>query len=104
MQYFAAMTLPALVVLLVVAAVIDVLVVRRRRRRGQPTAKAKVAEIGFDALGLALAPSRKHKQEHDEFMQLKREEEGDGAPPRSSVDLDAGVARIVVPPQEPPTT
>jgi hypothetical protein len=37
-------------------------------------------------------------------MQLKREEEGDGAPPRSSVDLDAGVARIVVPPQEPPAS
>jgi hypothetical protein len=95
------MTLPALVVLLVVAGVIDVLVVRRRRRRGQPAARAKVAEIGFDALGLALAPSRKHKQEHDEFMELKRDEEGDGAPPRSSVDLDAGVARIVVPPQGP---
>lgn len=101
-QYFVAMTLPALVVLLVVAGVIDVLVVRRRRKRGQPGARAQVAEIGFDALGLALAPSRKHKQEHDEFMTLKRDEEGDGAPPRSTVDLDAGVARIVVPPPRQP--
>jgi len=99
-QYFVAMTLPALVVLLVVAGVIDVLVRRRRRKRGHPAAKAHVAEIGFDALGLALAPSRKHKQEHDEFMTLKRDEEGDGAPPRSTVDLDAGVARIVLPSHE----
>ena len=91
-----AMSLPGLVVILVVAGVADVVLTRRRRRRGQTAARAQVAEIGFDALGLALAPSRRHKLEHDEFMQLKREEEGDGAPPRSSVDLDAGRARIVV--------
>jgi hypothetical protein len=94
-----AMTLPALVLLLVVAGVLDVAITRRRRRRGEATARPQVAEIGFDALGLALAPGRKHKQEHDEFMELKRDEEGDGAPPRSHVDLDSGVARIVVPPQ-----
>lgn len=93
-----AMSLPGLVVILVVAGVADVVLTRRRRRRGQTAARAQVAEIGFDALGLALAPSRRHKLEHDEFMQLKREEEGDGAPPRSSVDLEAGRARIVVPP------
>jgi hypothetical protein len=104
MQYFAAMTLPALVVLLVVAGVIDVLVVRRRRKRGRPQARAKVAEIGFDALGLALAPSSKHKQEHDEFMALKRDDEGDAAPPRSTVDLDTGVARIVLPSSDPPAS
>ena len=93
-----AMSLPGLVLLLVVAALVDVAVTRRRRRRGEAAARAQVAEIGFDALGLALAPSRRHKKEHDEFMQLRREEEGDGAPPRSTVDLDAGRARIVVPP------
>lgn len=92
-----AMSLPGLVVLLVVAGIVDVAVTRHRRRRGEAAAKAQVAEIGFDALGLALAPSRRHKKEHDEFMQLRREEEGDGAPPRSTVDLDAGRARIVVP-------
>ena len=44
-----------------------------------------------------LAPSTKHKTEHDEYLELKRDEEGDAAPPRSHVDLDSGVARIVVP-------
>ncbi len=94
-----AMTFPALVVLLVVAAVIDVAVTRRRRRRGETTARPKVAAAGFDVLGLALAPSSRHKKEHDEFLEVKREEDGDAAPPRSTVDLDSGVARIVLPPR-----
>jgi hypothetical protein len=98
MSAFFAMSLPALVLLLVVTAVVDVVITRRRRRRGDVTARARTAEVGFDALGLALAPSRKHKLEHDEFMEVKRDEDGDAAPPRSSVDLDSGVARIVVPP------
>ena len=97
MSYLAAMTLPALVVLLVVAAAIEAVVVRRRRKRGAPTPRHHVAQAGFDTLGLALAPSTKHKLEHDEYMELKRDEEGDSAPPRSHVDLDAGVARLVVP-------
>jgi len=97
MSVLAAMTLPALVVLLVVAGAIETFVVRRRRRRGDTTAKNHIASAGFDAMGLALAPSTKHKKEHDEHMELTRDEEGDAAPPRSRVDLDAGVARIVLP-------
>jgi len=97
MSYLAAMTLPALVVLLVVAGAVEAFVVRRRRARGDATARNHVAMAGFDALGLALAPSTKHKKEHDEYMELNRDEEGDAAPPRSHVDLDGGVARIVLP-------
>lgn len=93
-----AMSLPGLVVILVVVGAVDVVLTRRRKRRGETAARAKVAEVGFDALGLALSPSRRHKQEHDEFMEVKREEEGDGAPPRSTVDLDGRRARIVLPP------
>ena len=104
MGYLAAMTFPALVVLLVVAAVVETVLVRRRRRRGDVAAKQHVAGIGFDALGLVLAPTTKHKIEHDEYLELKREEEGDAAPPRSHVDLDAGIARIVVPSAEKPPT
>jgi len=94
-----AMTFPALVVLLVVAAVVDVVLTRRRNRARQEKQRPKVAAAGFDVLGLALAPSTRHKKEHDEFMEIKRDEDGDAAPPRSTVDLDAGVARIVVPPR-----
>lgn len=94
-----AMTFPALVILLVAAAVVDVVLTRRRNRRQQTQQRAKVAAAGFDVLGLALAPSTRHKKEHDEFLEVKRDEDGDAAPPRSTVDLDAGVARIVVPRQ-----
>ncbi|MBI1376742.1 MAG: hypothetical protein GC157_04565 [Frankiales bacterium] len=97
MSMLAAMTLPGLVVLLVVAAAVEAAVSRHRRRRGSATQASTVAAIGFDALGLVLAPGTRHKREHDEFVELDREEPGDAAPPRSRVDLDSGVARIVVP-------
>jgi hypothetical protein len=100
MSVLAAMTLPALVELLIVAGAIEVLVGRRRRRAGEHP-RSHVATAGFDALGLVLAPSTKHKKEHDEYLELTRDEEGDAAPPRSAVDLDARVARIVVPASRP---
>jgi len=102
MDAFWAMSFPALVVLLCIVAAIDVAVTRRRRRAGDAAAKPKVAAAGFDVLGLALAPSTRHKKEHDEFLEIKRDEDGDAAPPRSTVDLDAGIARIVVPPSDAP--
>jgi hypothetical protein len=93
-----AMSLPALVLLLSAVGAVEVLVARRRRRTAPRASRTKVAAVGFDALGLALSPGQRHKQEHDEFMELDREQPGDGAPPRSAVDLDAGTARIVLPP------
>lgn len=92
-----AMSLPALVVLLAVVGAVELALGRRRHRRGSAAPRAQVAEIGFDALGIALAPSRRHKLEHDAFQDVRRDDEGDGAPPRSRVDLDARRARIVVP-------
>jgi len=97
MSFLAAMTLPALVVLLVIAGAVEAVLVRRRRKRGDALARNHVAAAGFDVLGLALAPTRQAKLEHDEFQKLRRDEEGDAAPPRSHVDLDTGVARIVIP-------
>ncbi|MFC6237404.1 DUF6191 domain-containing protein [Longivirga aurantiaca] len=94
------MTLPALVVLLIVVAVVDVVATRRRNARTGEKGRPKVAAAGFDVLGLALAPSTRHKREHDEFLEIKRDEDGDAAPPRSTVDLDSGVARIVLPPHD----
>jgi len=100
---FVAMSLPGLVILLVVAAAIEALLDRRRWRRDRtddgrrPRRRPVVAGAAFDTLGLALAPSTRHKLEHDEFLELSRDEEGDAAPPRSHVDLDAGIARIIVP-------
>lgn len=92
-----AMSLPALVLLLAVVGAVELALGRRSRLRSRPARKAPVAAIGFDALGIALAPSRRHKLEHDAFQDVRRDDEGDGAPPRSRVDLDARRARIVVP-------
>jgi len=94
---FFAMSLPGLGILLVVAGAIEVALSRRRRRRTGETTKTHVGTAAIDVLGLAFAPSTRHKKEHDEFMEIKRDEDGDAAPPRSTVDLDAGVARLVVP-------
>jgi len=98
---FWALSLPGLVVILVVGIAIEQVLVRRRNRRadaeGRPRQKPVVAGVAFDALGQTFAPSTRHKKEHDEYQELRRDEEGDAAPPRSVVDLDAGVARIVLP-------
>jgi hypothetical protein len=97
MSTLVAMSLPGLVVVLVVVGVIDVALARRRRARGDRRATARSAAAGLDVLGVALSPGHQHKLEHDEFVEFDRDEEGDGAPPRSVVDLDAGVARLVIP-------
>ena len=99
MDAFWAMSLPGLVVALVVIGACDIAVTRHRRHHGDPRARARAAEVGVDGLGLALAPGRRHTTEHDEFVRLDRDDEGDGAPPRSVVDLDAGTARLVITPR-----
>ena len=97
MGFFAALTLPALVVLLTVASAVEALIVRRRRHPGDKPAPRHVAQVGFDGLGMALAPSTRHKREHDEVQELIRDQEPDSAPPRSHVDLDSGAAHLVLP-------
>jgi hypothetical protein len=92
-----AMTLPALVIALVVIGVIDLLRTRRRRLEGDASAAPSTAAAGFDALGVLFTPGHRHKLEHDAFVEVDRDDDGDNAPPRSRVDLDSGVARIVVP-------
>lgn len=96
MSPFFAMTLPALVILLIVAGTIEVALNRRHQRKGDRPRTA-VGSAAVDVLGLAFAPSTRHKKEHDEFLEVKRDEDGDAAPPRSTVDLDAGVAHLVLP-------
>jgi hypothetical protein len=96
-SYLFAMTLPALVVLLVIAGVVEVTIHRRRRRRDGVRRRPVVASTAVDTLGLTFAPSTRHKLEHDEYLELNREQPGDAAPPRSRVDLDSGTARLVLP-------
>jgi len=55
---------------------------------------------GADVLSAALVPGRAVDLEQRRASELIREDETDGAPPRSRVDLDAGVASLVVPPSD----
>ena len=58
---------------------------------------AQVSSTGFDLLHAALSPGKADELAQRQTEELVREEEAEGAPPRSRVDLDAGVARLVVP-------
>jgi hypothetical protein len=48
-------------------------------------------------LGVAFHPARQHELERQRVEAQWREVEEQGAPPRSRVDLDSGVARLRIP-------
>jgi hypothetical protein len=99
----AAMTLPGLVLLLLAAGVVEQVVSRQRRRRtGQPMTGGFTG-AGLDVLQAALYPEKRHQVEELQSERMRRDDEDDGAPPHSTVDLDAGIARLRVPPRRFPT-
>jgi hypothetical protein len=88
-----AMTLPALVLLLFVLGMIELAAARRR-----PGAKGTaMSSTGFDILQEALYPSKKHEVEQREHESLMAEEDADGAPPRTRIDVDGGTAHVHLP-------
>lgn len=90
-----ALTLPGLVVLLVAVAFLDQALLRLRGRGVVPWRRdAQVAATGFDLLHAALSPGKQDELEQRRTEELLRDVEEDGAPPRSRVDLDAGVAYL----------
>lgn len=95
MNFVFALTLPGLVIALTAAGVIELLLTRHRKDKSEQ-AQRPVASAGFNVLGLTLAPETKHRLEFDHSSRMLREDEADGAPPRSKVDLDAGTATIVL--------
>jgi hypothetical protein len=89
MGWFWAMSLPGLVCLLFALAVIELVV---RRRKGTP-----VSAVGFEQLGAAFDQGKADELEHRKAERMMRDDEEDGAPPRSHVDLDGGTATIKLP-------
>ena len=97
-----AMTLPGLVLALLAVAGLDQLLLRVRGRGIVPWRRdAQVSSTGFDLLHAALSPGKADELAQRQTEELVRADEAESAPPRSRVDLDAGVARLVVP--RPPT-
>ncbi len=90
MEIVVFMTLPGLVILLIAVAFVDrVLLSWRGGARG-----GGVSATGFEMLHASLLPGKEHEIRQRETITLLREEEGDGAPPHSRVDLDQGNAVI----------
>ncbi len=90
-----ALTLPGLVLALLAVAAVDQLLLRLRdhglvrwRRDSQ------VSSTGFELLHASLSPGKADELAERQKQELVRDEADDGAPPRSTVDLDGGVARI----------
>jgi hypothetical protein len=90
-----ALTLPGLVVLLVVLAVAEQLTARLGRR--SPLARNRrhaLSAGGLDVFSAALAPGRAADLEQQAVRELRRDDVGDGAPPRQRIDLDGGIAHL----------
>lgn len=86
------MTLPGLVIVLMGVAFVDRVLLRWWP--GGP--RGGVSATGFEMLHASLLPGKEHELRQRETMTLLREEEGDGAPPHSRVDLERGEAVIRV--------
>ncbi|NEK57088.1 hypothetical protein GCU56_04275 [Geodermatophilus sabuli] len=92
-----ALTLPGLVLLLVALALTEQAWARLGRR--SPVTRRDrhaLSAGGLDVFSAALAPGREADLEQQRIREVRRQDVEDGAPPRSTVDLDAGVAVLVV--------
>ena len=89
-----AMTLPGLVLLLLLAGIVEQVAGRRRRRNAGEPMRGGFTGLGLDVLQAALYPEKRHQLEEEESRRIRRDDEDDGAPLHSTVDLDSGVARL----------
>ncbi|AXB43400.1 DUF6191 domain-containing protein [Amycolatopsis albispora] len=100
-----ALSIPGLVCLLVLLAAVErfgrwvgdrgLLPWRRRRRAA---GRAPLTATGVDELHAFFSGSRRAELDERKSQSLLREEAGDNAPPRSRIDLERGVADLVLPP------
>ena len=98
MGFVFAMTLPGLVLLLLGVSAVDQLMLRTRGHGLVPWRRdTQVSATGFDLLHAALSPGKADELAQRHTEELVRDEEDDGAPPRSRVDLEAGVAYLRIP-------
>ncbi|MFG2824550.1 DUF6191 domain-containing protein [Kitasatospora sp. NPDC048365] len=101
MAVFWAMSLPGLVCALVVLAFVDQLALGARRARWIPWRgtgrEGQVSSTGFEQLHAQFAAGKQAELEQRKTTLMLRDEEGEGAPPRTRVDLDGGVAVVLAP-------
>ncbi|MDB1089374.1 DUF6191 domain-containing protein [Streptomyces sp. ACA25] len=98
MEFIFFMTLPGLVILLTAVAFTEQLLLRAGRAgiipwRGNAD-RGQLSATGFEMLHVSLLPGKETELAQREVTRMLKDEEGDGAPPRSRVDLDLGTAVI----------
>ncbi|MGI5251531.1 DUF6191 domain-containing protein [Actinacidiphila glaucinigra] len=91
-EFLVFMTLPNLVILLIGVAFVDQ-VLRLGRWGGR---SGQVSSTGFEQPHVSFSPRRRSELDERRATLMLRDEEGDGAPPRSRVDLGRGTALIAV--------
>lgn len=95
------MSLPGLVCALTVLAFVDQLALRAGRATWVPWRgtgrEGQISATGFEQLHAQFAAGKQHELEQRRTTLMLRDEEGDGAPPRSRVDLDGGLAVLRLP-------
>jgi hypothetical protein len=100
-QFVFFMTLPGLVVLLTVLAFVDQLLLRAGRAGVLPWRNAarqgQISATGFEQLHAALSPGKQSELKERQSALVMRDDEEDGAPPHSTVDLTSGKAVIRLP-------
>ncbi|MEU1288506.1 DUF6191 domain-containing protein [Kitasatospora sp. NPDC005856] len=101
MAWLWAMSIPGPVCALVVLAALDQLALRAGRACWVPWRgtgrEGQISATGFEQLHAQFAAGKQHELDERGSTLMLRDEEGEGAPPRTRVDLAGGTAVVVVP-------
>ncbi|MHA6761573.1 DUF6191 domain-containing protein [Streptacidiphilus sp. PAMC 29251] len=93
-----AMTIPGLVCLLALVALVDQLALRAGRAKWVPWRgsgrEGQISATGFEQLHAVFAAGKQQQLDERKSSLMLRDDEGDGAPPRTEVDLEGG--RVVL--------
>ena len=96
-----AMTIPGLVCLLALVALVDQLALRAGRTKWIPWRgtgrEGQISATGFEQLHAVFAAGKQQQLDERKSSLMLRDDEGDGAPPRTRVDLDGGRAVVRLP-------
>lgn len=98
MQFVFFMTLPGLVILLTALAFLDQLLLKMGRAGMLPWRNSgrqgQISATGFEQLHASLSPGKQTELKERQSALVMRDDEEDGDPPWSTVDLRAGTAVI----------
>ncbi|WP_432186301.1 DUF6191 domain-containing protein [Streptomyces sp. Tue6028] len=102
MEFAVLMTLPGLVIALTVVAFADQLLLRAGRAGLLPwrngARQGQISATGFEQLHASLSPGKQDElKQRQSSLVMRDDEEDEGPPHRTTVDLDGGVAVVRMP-------